>query len=127
MTLERRIASLGGLHDAMVTAIEWQPADRRLRIVVDDVHANQRDLPGDPGREGATVTFSGVTRLAVSADLAVEGLTIFEWTVGRPAPDVYASQIAFAPGGRMEIDCREIDIATNAAGSADESDRVAEP
>lgn len=128
MSLERRVASLGGLHDARVTAIDWSPAERRLRIVVDDINANTRDLPGYRGESEATLTFSGVTRFAIAADLTVEGLAIGEWTVSRPGPDSYASFVALSPGGRLTIECREVDVAAKTPSQIPDSiDRVSGP
>jgi hypothetical protein len=81
ISIQRRVESLGGLHDSRLIAIDWSAEARRLRIVVDDLHANTRGHPGYPGPTQATVTFSEVSRLDVAAELTLEGLSIFEWSI----------------------------------------------
>jgi hypothetical protein len=110
ISLQRLVESLGGLHDARVIAIEWSAEDRRLRIVVDDIYANNRGLPEYLGPMQATVMFSDASRLSVEAELTLDGLSIYDWTISRKAPDNFSSVIAFSPGGKVALECRAIDI-----------------
>jgi len=91
-------------------AIDWSAEARRLRIVVDDLHANTRGHPGYPGPTQATVTFSEVSRLDVAAELTLEGLSIFEWSISLEAQRSFSSVIGLAPGGRLIVECRTIEI-----------------
>lgn len=110
ISLQCLVESLGGLHDARAIAIEWSADDRRVRIVVDDIYANNRGLPEYPGPMQATVIFSDTSRLNVEAELALDGLSIYEWTISRKDPDSFSSVITFSPGGKVALECREIDI-----------------
>ena len=110
MSIPRRVESLGGLHDARRIAIDWRAEERRLRLVVDDLHANTRRHPGSPGPTPATVTFAEVSHLDVAADLTLEGLTIFEWSISLEAQGSFSSVIGLAPGGRVSIECRSASV-----------------
>ena len=108
MSIQSRIQSLGGLHDARVMSLAWHPYDRTLLIVVDDINANTNGLPEYPGKTEATLVFSEVTLLRIDADLACDGLLIFDWIISRNEPDVYSSSMVLSPGGRLAIECRHI-------------------
>jgi len=111
MTIQDRIDSLGGLHDAIIMSLAWSADDRRLRVAVDDVNSNTFGLPEYPGPIGATFVFSGVTRLEVNADLASQGMMVYEWTMSRKGPGTHVSRIALSPGGEVIVECRSIEIA----------------
>jgi hypothetical protein len=110
MSIQSQVESLGGLHDSRLIAIDWSAEERRLRLVVDDLHANTWGYPGYPGPTRATVTFSEISRLDVAADLTLEGLSIFEWSLSLEAQGLFSSVIGLAPGGRVSIVCRSIEI-----------------
>lgn len=110
MAIQSQIESLGGLHDARVMSLAWNAEDRTFSLVVDDINANTSGLPEYPGRSMATLVFSGVTLLQAEADLALDGLMIFEWIIARKEPEGFCSSISLSPGGRLAIECRHIDI-----------------
>ena len=110
MSIQSRIKSLGGLHDARVTSLAWHPDDRTLLMVVDDINANTNGLPEYPGKTEATLVFSEVTLLHIEADLACDGLLIFDWIISRKEPDGYSSSVVLSPGGRLAIECRKIAV-----------------
>ena len=110
MTIQDRIESLGGLHDAIILSLAWSAEDRRLRIVVDNVNSNTFGLPEDPGPRSATLVFSEVTHLDVNANLTVAGLMVYDWTITSKGPDTYASSLMLSPGGKLTIECRSIEI-----------------
>lgn len=110
ISLQRFVESLGGLHDARVLVLEWSAVDRRLRIVVSDIYANSLGLPEYSGPTQATVVFSDTSRLEVEADFTLDGLSIFDWIMSRKDRDTISSVITFAPGGKLTVECRSIDI-----------------
>ena len=110
MTIQDRIESLGGLHDAIIASLAWSAEERRLRIVVDNVNSNSFGLPEYPGPRGATLIFSEVTHLDVNANLTVGGLMVYDWTIARQEPTTYASSLMLSPGGQLTIVCRSIEI-----------------
>jgi|688.fasta_scaffold115087_2 hypothetical protein len=110
MTIQDRIESLGGLHDAIILSLAWSAEERCLRIVVDDINSNTFGLPEDPGPRSATLVFSEVTCLDVNANLTVAGLMVYDWTITSKGPDTYASSLMLSPGGKLTIECRSIEI-----------------
>ena len=96
MTIQDRIESLGGLHDAIILSLAWSAGDRRLRIAVDNVNSNTYGLPEYPGPRSATLVFSEVTNLEVNANLTVAGLMVYDWTIERKEPDTYASSLSLS-------------------------------
>ena len=110
MTIQDRIESLGGLHDAIILSLAWSAGDRRLRIAVDNVNSNTYGLPEYPGPRSATLVFSEVTHLEVNANLTVAGLMVYDWTIERTGSDTYASSLSLSPGGKMTIECQSIEI-----------------
>jgi hypothetical protein len=110
MTIQDRIESLGGLHDAIILSLAWSAEERCLRIVVDDINSNTNGLPEYPGALGATLIFSEVTQLEVNANLTVGGLMVYDWTIARQEPTTYASSLMLSPGGKLTIECQSIEI-----------------
>jgi hypothetical protein len=110
MTIQDRIESLGGLHDAIILSLAWSAEERRLRIVVDDINSNTNGRPEYPGPRGATLIFSEVTHLDVNANLTEGGLMVYDWTIARPEPDTYASSLSLSPGGKLTIECQSLEI-----------------
>jgi hypothetical protein len=110
MTIQNRIESLGGLHDATIISLAWSAEDRRLLIEIDDINSNTNGLPEYPGPIRATFVFSEVTLLELKADLAEDGLMVYEWKMSRKGPDRQASSISLTPGGELAIECRSVEI-----------------
>jgi hypothetical protein len=110
VTIQDRIESLGGLHDAIILSLAWSAEERGLRIVVDDINSNTHGLPENPGPRGATLIFSEVTHLEVNANLTVGGLMVYDLAIERKGPDTYASSLSLSPGGQLTIECRSIEI-----------------
>ena len=81
MTIQDRIESLGGLHDAIILSLAWSAEERRLGIAVDDINSNINGLPEYLGARSATLVFSEVTHLDVNANLTVAGLMVYDWTI----------------------------------------------
>ncbi len=110
MTIQDRIESLGGLHDAIILSLAWSAEERRLGIAVDDINSNINGLPEYLGARSATLVFSEVTHLDVNANLTVAGLMVYDWTITSKGPDTYASSLMLSPGGKLTIECRSIEI-----------------
>ncbi len=56
------------------------------------------------------MTFTEVSRLDVAANLPLEGLTIFEWSISLEAQGSFSSVIGLAQSGRLIVECRTIEI-----------------
>ena len=110
MTIQDRIESLGGLHDAIILSLAWSAEERCLRIVVDDINSNTNGLPEYPGPRSATLVFSEVTHLDVNANLTVAGLMVYDWTIARQEPTTYTLSLMLSPGGKLTIECQSIEI-----------------
>ena len=110
MTIQDRIESLGGLHDAIILSLAWSAEERRLGIAVDDINSNTNGLPEYLGPRSATLVFSEVTHLEVNANLTVGGLMVYDLAIERTGPDAYASSLMLSPGGKLTIECRSIEI-----------------
>lgn len=110
MTIQDRIDSLGGLHDAIILSLAWSAEEGCLWIAVDDINSNTNGLPEYPGPISATLVFSEVTHLEVNANLLEDGMMIYEWAIACKWPDTYASSLSLSPGGKLTIECRSIQI-----------------
>ena len=55
------LRDLGGLHDATIQEVRWRSAEKALRLVVNDMFSNFRELPEYPGPKSGSVTFVGVS------------------------------------------------------------------
>jgi hypothetical protein len=105
------ISELGGLHDAKLTSLAWDPADQRLEIGVDDIYSNFEGLPEYEGPAKAAFIFSGVSKLNISVeDFQAAGLMIYDWNVQKDASGII-SEMKFSPDGSIvamsaAIECR---------------------
>jgi hypothetical protein len=100
------IKSLGGLHDAEITKLLWQPESRSLEIKIDDLYANFEGCADYKGPQSAGFVFSQVSKFDVLALSFDEfGVMIYEWTVTTTEKSTYLSEIGFCTGGRVLVEC----------------------
>ena len=63
----RFFAELGNLHDAKILRLEWNPAERKVVLTLDDLYSNFVGLPEHTGRQPVCLVMSGVSRLEIDA------------------------------------------------------------
>jgi hypothetical protein len=97
-TFDRLLKDLGGLHDAMLTSIVWRPLERSIQFTFDDLYANFRGLPEDPGTHQGRILLRGVSDVLVDVDLS-NRLRVFEFLPDEDHPDSVV--LAFSPSGRI--------------------------
>ena len=99
------IESLGGLHDARISALRWMPDTRSLEIEVKDLYSNFDGLPEYEGPTRAKFVFSDVSKAVLEVDFA--DACIYDWTFTKSGtPNCI---IHFFPGGRITIECGQIE------------------
>lgn len=92
---------LGGLHDAQIDCITWNPYQRLFSLCVDDLHANFEGLPEYTGRVHASIEFTDVSNVQLVCD-AFEGDTqrIYRLELHqRESGGGYAMKMSMSPGG----------------------------
>jgi hypothetical protein len=97
-TFFKFLNDLGGLHDAVLTSIVWQPLARSIEFTFDDLYANFRGLPEDPGTHQGRILLRGVSDVLVDVDLS-NRLRVFEFLPDEDHPD--AVVLALSPSGRI--------------------------
>jgi hypothetical protein len=96
------IESLGGLRDATITGLLWQPVGQVLEIEIEDLCAGLAGHPDYPGPVAATFIFSGVTKFEMDVDLA-DTVVIEDWIfAGDGTPN---SVLHVSPGRKIVIAC----------------------
>ncbi len=100
---------LGGLHDARIEHLRWDPNHRQVTILVDDINSNFLDLPEYKGLAPATLTLSKVIGFILNVDRPDATLNIYELEVC-PESAHLAAQFKIRPSGKIKIACASIGI-----------------
>jgi hypothetical protein len=103
MKLSTFIENLGGLHDARVTRISFEPGELRLIVEIDDLHVNFAGLPEHPGARSATIILEGVHAVGGSFPNQLKPLWIFEWEIIQETCAPMESMLRWAPAGETRI------------------------
>jgi hypothetical protein len=100
---------LGNLHDAIVTQVTWNPVQREIVIVVDDLYANFVGLPEYPGLQRAALIMAGVSRMQsdVTSDRFKPRILDLEIEQTHSAVQNRVS-VKFDPSGSLSIECSSI-------------------
>ena len=102
---QKFFAELGGLHDADITQMSWNPTARLFKIDIDDLNANFDGLPGYQGKKPATLAFAEIENLSVNCDAALEDTQrIYKLEVEERASGRFAMSLRISPSGRVGFD-----------------------
>lgn len=100
---------LGGLHDADVKRLSWDPLEHLLSIEVDDLNANFVDLPEYSGACPGTVTFAKVCRIDLQFDASTSDcVRIYGLRFSRQQDQGYSATVLLSPGGRIDLSCHQV-------------------
>lgn len=91
---------MGGLHDAIVQEIRWNPVDRTVEVKLDDLYSNFEGLPEYPGAESGSIILAGADLLQVDVE-GSEPVRVYEVVLENGSDDTVV--ISFWPGGRMVV------------------------
>lgn len=101
--------ALGNLHDAEITALKWEPAQKRVSILLEDLYSNFLGLPEYPGKTAACFIAFGAGLFEVDVSPDQFPLRIQDWEID---PDYEGSGlrvlVSFGPNGHMRFDCSGI-------------------
>jgi hypothetical protein len=92
-----------------VTQVSWNPVQREITIVVDDLYANFVGLPEYPGLQRASLIMAGVSRMQsdVTSDRFVPRILDFEIEQTHSAVHIRVS-VHFDSSGSLSIECNSI-------------------
>ncbi len=105
MTFAELLKELGGLHDATITKLEWEPLEHCLTSTIEDIYFNFVGFEGFEHVEPTpgVIKLEGVKEfeLAIDCDLP----RVYEFRAEQIAPNHVRVSIGFWPSGRMQVDC----------------------
>ena len=98
-------AELGGLHDADIRVITWNPEKRSVEIDVDDLNANFDGLPEYPGKRPAILAFGDVQNLALNCDGQQGDIQrVYRFKVLRnEISGQFEASLIFSPSGQLNF------------------------
>lgn len=97
-------SGLGGLHDADVERLLWDPVVRVIRLEVDDLNANLVGLPGYPGREPCALVFAGVDLLDLRCDVQKDDcIRVYSLKATARDRSGYALALQLSPSGVVNL------------------------
>uniref|UniRef100_UPI00333EF813 hypothetical protein n=1 Tax=Castellaniella defragrans TaxID=75697 RepID=UPI00333EF813 len=110
--LKSFLERLGGLHDAVVRQLVWEPEARTLRLEIVDLCWNFEGLPEYPGAVPGAIVLRGVDRIGFGLHIGadVERLNIYEFSVKEESADEYWATISFWPSGYISAVYRAADF-----------------
>jgi hypothetical protein len=105
VTFERFLEALGGLHDATLEWIEWNPSKQTVVLHFDDVLSNFEGSEGYKGPLPGVITLSGVSRCEVEVSPNTDSATRVFSFESRPDArgSTMVSQLRLWPSGTMEV------------------------
>ncbi len=101
------LRNMGGLHDAVVRELVWEPSARTLTLRFDDIHSNFQGLPEYPGRRPGEIVLYGTIDVHIAID-SREGLKVFEFLPVEGKQDEIL--VTFSPSGRMSVRFDKVDF-----------------
>ena len=98
-------AELGGLHDADITQMSWDPIARLFKIDIDDLNANFDGLPEYRGKKPATLAFAEIENLSANCDAAFGDIQrVYKLEVEESASGKFVMSLRISPSGRIGFD-----------------------
>lgn len=94
------LRKLGGLHDAIVERLIWDPIKREMEFYFDDIHSNFEGLPEYPGKQPGMIRLRGIRDTRIDIETS-ERLRVFEFLAKAGESDVVL--ILFSPSGKIEM------------------------
>ena len=108
-TPARFFAELGNLHDAKIDAMDWNPAEQKVVLALDDLYSNFVGLPEYIGKQPVCLILSGVSRLEIEVTLDAFPLRIVDFEIDDTISDAKMKVIAsFGPSGFIRATCDSI-------------------
>jgi hypothetical protein len=101
---------MGGLHDAVVRQLIWEPEAKTLRLEIKDLCNNFEGLPEYPGAVPGAIELQGVERIGFDIDTDEKRLNIDEFLVEAESAGKYLASISFWPTGRLTLSYRVADF-----------------
>jgi hypothetical protein len=98
---------LGHLHDADVTEFQWNPINREIVFVIDDLYANFLDLPEYENLQAVRLILSGISRaqIDVASEAAPLRVRSFEVTQSDTRIQIV---VTFEHDGSIQIQCNTV-------------------
>ena len=99
--LDKFIEKTGGLHDASVQQMVWQPEIGLLRIEIEDVYSNFKGMPEYLGPNPGSLEFIGVESLSIELSTGRRQLTIYEFSIDSIETARDRFSFRFWPDGKL--------------------------
>jgi hypothetical protein len=99
--LKSFLERMGGLHDAVVLQLVWEPGARMLRLEIEDLCSNFEGLPEYPGAVPGSIELHEIERIEFDIETTEKRLNIYEFLVEAEGTDKYRASILFWPAGRI--------------------------
>lgn len=104
--LKSFLERMGGLHDAVIRQLVWEPEAKILRFEIEDLYSNFEGLPEYPGAVSGLIELQGVERIGFDIKTNEKRLNIYEFFVEIEGTDKYQATISFWPTGRITASYR---------------------
>lgn len=105
------LSSLGGLHDADVKRVIWDPVARLLHLDVDDLNANFAGLPEYPGLNPGTLVFTRVELFDLRCDVQRgDCIRIFSVQARRREGSGYTLALQLSPSGQINLEFETVAV-----------------
>jgi hypothetical protein len=102
---------LGNLHDARVSALNWDECAKSLSISVDDLHANFSGFPEYQGCQPQTIVLENIGQMEISIENFQDRLNVDEFVVSATALGALMQvDVKFWPVGNIHVTCESIGV-----------------
>ena len=109
-TFAASLGDLGGLHDAKVSKLVLDLAERSFCIDVDDIHSNFEGLPEYTGRKPGRIQLHGIGQVRISVDLNTDEFNIHEFSATETNEGAGTASIKFWPAGKIEMNFASVEF-----------------
>ncbi len=109
---ESYFQELGGIHDANIEQIVWEPIERTVSLCVDDLNSNFEGLPSYGGPVRSKFCFRDIEQIQLSCDaFSGDAQRIYKLAVFLERDSQrYSADLRISPGGRMSFTFRSVDM-----------------
>lgn len=100
---------LGGMHDADILLVTWDPKEKTICVSLDDLYSNSMGEPDYPGAEPAVIVFRGVVETDINIQNFNEVSRVYDVEI-KQEEDLLNVRILCSPGGYVQCKCAEITL-----------------
>lgn len=108
LEFQKFLSQLGNLHDCTLLRFEWNSAETRVELEIEDLYSNFEGLPEYKGPTPGKIILEGVSSVGMDIEGLKGALKIYDASV--TGTDKTTISISFWPSGKINLACQNVSL-----------------